>query len=295
MEIKKRDVEQIRTWIYRNARPLTMARWKVHFEGGSREEVVKILGYYQNPDGGFAHALEADSWSPYSTPIQTNHAVEILREIHFMDKEHPLIKGILRYLGSKSAFRDNRWLFAVPYGNGYPQAPWWNAPEEGVPSRFNPTASLVRFILDAGDYDSELYLLALNLLEEIKKEFFQNPALSMHDLISLETLREYMDEEFLNEAVDRVIEKDPEKWSEYVARPSHFITSPLHPFYMEHKELVGLDLDQVITSRNEEGIWDINWSWEDYPEAFALSRNWWKGELAMRNLRYLQHFGRVRE
>lgn len=96
---------KIKKWMYRNARPLDIARWKYHFEDGSKEEVLKALAAYQNLDGGFAHALEADSWNPNSCPMQTWCATEVLYELGVTDKENEIVKGILAYLDSKKIFK----------------------------------------------------------------------------------------------------------------------------------------------------------------------------------------------
>lgn len=85
--------QKARTFIYRNARPLDIARWQYHFEGGSKKAVLTALAVYQNEDGGFGHALEPDCWNPNSAPIQTWTATEILREIDFTDSTHPIIDG----------------------------------------------------------------------------------------------------------------------------------------------------------------------------------------------------------
>ena len=63
--------KKARTFVYRNARPLDIARWQYHFENGSKGAVLTALAVYQNEDGGFGHALEPDSWNPNSAPIQT--------------------------------------------------------------------------------------------------------------------------------------------------------------------------------------------------------------------------------
>ena len=101
--------EKARTFIYRNARPLDVARWQYHFVGGSKETVLTALAAYQNEDGGFGHALEADAWNPNSAPMQTWTATEILREIDFTDATHPIIQGILRYLVSGQVFTGQYW------------------------------------------------------------------------------------------------------------------------------------------------------------------------------------------
>ena len=65
------DIEKAKDFIYRNVRPLDLARWQYLFENGKKEDVFKILAKYQNEDGGLGHALEADCWNPNSSPIQT--------------------------------------------------------------------------------------------------------------------------------------------------------------------------------------------------------------------------------
>lgn len=105
--------EKARGFIYRNARPLDLARWQYHFENGSKEAVINALSCYQNEDGGFGHALEPDAWNPNSSPIQTWCATEILREINFTDNTHPLINGLLKYLASGRDFEGKLWYNTV--------------------------------------------------------------------------------------------------------------------------------------------------------------------------------------
>ena len=80
--------EKAKSFIYRNARPIDYARWNYHFENGSVQNVVTVLKCYQNEDGGFGHALEADCWNPKSSPVQTWCATEILRELFLEHNEH---------------------------------------------------------------------------------------------------------------------------------------------------------------------------------------------------------------
>ncbi|NLL33698.1 MAG: hypothetical protein GX257_00125, partial [Clostridiales bacterium] len=112
--------EKARTFIYRNARPLDFARWQYQFENGSKEAVLNALSFYQNEDGGFGHALEADSWNPNSSPIQTWVATENLYEIGFSNSSHPIIAGILSYLESGKDFNGRFWYNTVKSNNDYP-------------------------------------------------------------------------------------------------------------------------------------------------------------------------------
>ena len=51
------DWRRIRRWMYRNARPLDLARWRYHFENGGVSDVLQALSAYQNDDGGFMYRL----------------------------------------------------------------------------------------------------------------------------------------------------------------------------------------------------------------------------------------------
>ena len=77
------NIEKAREFIYRNARPLDLARWNYLFENGNKENVLRILASYQNEDGGFGHGLEPDCWNPNSSPVQTWVATEIIKEVAF--------------------------------------------------------------------------------------------------------------------------------------------------------------------------------------------------------------------
>lgn len=49
--LSKQDMEEIRIWMYRGARPLDLARWQYHFESGSKDAVLDTLRVYQNKGG----------------------------------------------------------------------------------------------------------------------------------------------------------------------------------------------------------------------------------------------------
>lgn len=115
--------EKARQFMYRNARPLDLARFQYHFENGSKENVLKILSYYQNEDGGCGHAIEADCWNPNSTPLHSGGAGDIIREIDFEDGAHPFIQGLLKWYASGECFNGRNWQITVESNNDYPHAP----------------------------------------------------------------------------------------------------------------------------------------------------------------------------
>lgn len=98
------DFQEIRFWMYRNARPIDLAIWQYHFDKGSKEAILSALSAYQNSDNGFGRALDADNWNPNSSPYTTGIAITILDEIKISDTQHPLVKGILAYLDNRVYF-----------------------------------------------------------------------------------------------------------------------------------------------------------------------------------------------
>ena len=80
------DIERARNFIFTNALPLDLARWRFLFDDGSKRDVLKFLAGYQNADGGFGHPLEPDCWNPNSSPLQTWAATQIIKEINLEEK-----------------------------------------------------------------------------------------------------------------------------------------------------------------------------------------------------------------
>ena len=307
MKLSKSDFNLIKNWIYRNARHLDLVRWQYHFEDGCKTDVIDALLAYQNSDGGFGHALEADSWNPNSTPIQTATAIYILKEINFADPQIPLIQGILKYLESKSNFAGDRWKNTVASNNNYPHAPWWNTnSDQPTRSKYNPTAILGGFLLQFSPKDSMIYKDALEITSNLAGSFLEDPQIEMHPLLCVSEMLSYIHEanlqsQFnytklcltLHNRVRELIKQDANNWNGYSFRPSRYIQSKDNVLYEENKEILNKELNYVIKSRNAEGVWDITWSWGNYEREFAISENWWKADLAIKNILLLYAFGMI--
>lgn len=302
-------IEKGRKFIYRNARPLDLARWQYHFEGGSKEAVLFALSAYQNEDGGFGHALEADSWNPNSSPIQTWAATEILREIDFCDATHPIITGILRYLESGQDFGAPFWYNTVLSNNAFPHAPWWHTESVSVcHNDYNPTACLAGFIIRFADSESELYKLGCHIAKEAYKAYFEQDLLDdMHTAACYIRLVQYCMEagvtdifdiskfnERLKKQVRHSITHNTSKWETgYICKPSQFFRSQDSILYLDNKDIANYEIEYIIKSQLDDGSWSIPWSWSDYPEEWAISKNWWKANGVVLNMLYLKGMGRL--
>lgn len=301
--------EKAREFIYRNARLLDLARWQYHFENGSKENVLNALSYYQNDDGGFGHALEADSFNPNSSPIQTWAATEILREIDFTDNAHPIIKGILKYLCSSSDFdkEHNQWLNVVPSNNDYPHAIWWEYGEKGSDFKYNPTACLAGFIIKFADKNSELYKKGCEIAKQAFEYFMSHvPFQEMHITNCFIKLYEYcfdagtnpfdmnLFKEKLVEQVTANICTDTEKWGkEYVTLPSSFISGKDSIFYAENIKTALAECDFIIDSQISDGSFPVPFEWyTDYKES-EIAIHWWKSAIIINNMLYLRNMGKI--
>jgi hypothetical protein len=306
------DYREIKLWIYRNARPIELSLWQYYFENGSKDAVISYLSFYQNDDGGFGHALEADSWNPNSSPYTTLNAINILMGIKFTDTQHPIMQGIFKFIENAAYCSDNGWYFNIPSNNDYAHAPWWtyNAKANAVEG-IGVTAGIVDFIFRYASEKSEIYQKALafsdviiNKLEAL--EHYGDMGIGGYcillDSIKGAKLEWRFDCNYLVEKLTKLvsdsIERDPSKWVRYSVRPSNYITSPESIFYKDNEDIVSKELDYLIETRPRKGVWDITWSWfennDKYAKEFAISENWWKASKAIEKVNLLKNFNRVK-
>lgn len=298
--------KEIRNWMYRNARPLDIERFKCHFEDGCFEDVMTALKAFQNEDGGFGHALESDSWNPNSSPLQTWTATEIIMETGGMDSKHQIIVDTIEYLDKSEDFISNRWFNTIPSNNAYPGAPWWLYEKNQAHNlRYNPSACLAGFILLHANKSSDVYAKALRIAKE-SIQFVNGSDLldEMHEVFCFVRLKEYLDlaelteingyntfKEKLNTSVHSLIEFDFTKWAgHYVCKPSQFFMGPTSEYYEMNKAAVLYELNNIVEVRDDEGIWPITWNWEMYASEFAISKRWWQGNLIIKNLLMLKNY-----
>jgi hypothetical protein len=110
------------------------------------------------------------------------------------------------------------------------------------------------------------------------------------DVIDLAAL-----EETLRDRVRAAITQETGTWeTAYVCKPSQFLESPQSVFYADNREIAEFECAFIKKTQLCDGSWSVNWRWGAYPDAWAVSRNWWKSEGIIRNLRYLRGLGQLR-
>lgn len=184
-------------------------------------------------------------------------------------------------------------------------APWWTfETSQGI--SYNPTASLIGFILKFADKNSELFGLACTLAKEAYSYFKAHfPMESMHTVSCFVELYEYIKESSNKELLDmeefntllkkqikHVITYDTSKWTvDYVCKPSLFIDSKTSDFYIGNKDICNYECEFILDTQESDGTWAITWSWQDYQEQWNISKNWWKSDLIIKNIQYIKAIG----
>ncbi|MDF2842357.1 MAG: hypothetical protein K0R00_783 [Herbinix sp.] len=306
--LSTKTYNQIKTWVYRNARTLELCLWNYFFEKGNKDDVISALSYYQNEDGGFGNALEPDNWNPNSTPYTTLYAISILNDIEFTDLSHPIYKGILKYLQSERDLMEYGWRFCVPTNDNFPHAPWWNFNEEAnLTESIGVTTGLSIFVLRYADKNSILYqktnALVKNLMHNLMAgnnfgDMGIGGYVELLDALRVLGFNEYDYASLqlrINGLVKTSIENDISKWQYYGVRPSNYIKGPQSIYYYENKDIVEKELNYLIETIPQNDVWGIPWTWFDnnskYAKEFAISENWWKSIKAIEKMRFLNSFG----
>lgn len=293
-------MEQTRNWMLRHARPLDWARWRYHFEGGSAEDVLAALAAYQNTDGGFGHGLEADCWNPASSPIQTWCATTVLRELGYPEAAKPMIQGMIRYLTGGDAFDGRYWYSQIDSNNDHPHAPWWSVGSNGPMGDDNPTASLAGFLMRFGKGDSGTMgerlvseaITRLMVLETIQDSNLLDCYLELQEhLAAIGDPRAEAIAPKLIALADGCVCREAEQWfTSYCCKPSSLLRSRGSILYPLLKDLAARECEMLATVCDEFGVWPVTWDWHAYPDAWPIARMWWQGDIAVKNMLFLQQF-----
>jgi len=207
----------------------------------------------------------------------------------------------LKYLASGADFDGHTWLNTIPSNNDYPHAPWWTYDPEQEPS-YNPTASLIGFIVKFAEKNSELNDKGSNLAIEAYAQFKQrHPLEEMHTAACFVALYQALKDsgsgdlldlaefkELLMTQIQHVITYDTTRWSvDYVCKPSLFINSIGSDFYLPNLYICYYECEFIANTQASDGTWPVTWAWADYPEQWEISKNWWQSDLIIKNMRFL--------
>lgn len=277
-------------FIRRNSRPLDFLLWE-HAQGHfRRDQVLETLAAYQNEDGGFAWAIEPDNFTECSTPMGTWKATTVLRQIDCFDRREPLVARMVDYLLTTRR-RDGYWDATDPSTADFPHAEWWE--DTGAGDRvwgINPTAAVLGYLLRVGvDVTRDVDDLVNRYAEGDPVTMTELPcALTLHDDIrSAAPPVPVKFTERLARDIDAMMERDQGRWSEYVVRPSTLFNGQHADFAEPYADLIAEEKRYLQDTMNADGSWEPNWRWNDYPQQWAVAKNWWKAIQAREYLEFL--------
>ncbi|MEV4101432.1 prenyltransferase/squalene oxidase repeat-containing protein [Nonomuraea sp. NPDC049649] len=273
-------------YLLSHARLLDRLRFAALFAGGSRERVLDALRCYQNPDGGFGHALEPDLRGAASQPEPVEVAFWILDELDAFGD--PMVHAACDYLASITT-PDGGVPFCLPSVRETPRAPWWETPDD-PPGNLIPTASIAG-LLHAHGVDHPWRGPATDFcwrtIAAVEKTT-PYEARAIVTFLSLVDDRERAEAEFhrLKDAILATVTLDPAATGE-AHFPLDFAPAPLRlPLFPP--DVLARHLDALAASQSEEGGWNGNW-----PMWTPLVEHEWGGFITVERLKTLRSYDRL--
>ena len=307
------ELKNYEKFLYNRGRDIEIAKYNYHFNNGDRKDVAYALEIYQNRDGGFGHGLEPDSLNPYSSPLQTSEALKVLKHVGYNDTN---LDDISEYIVNRALHYiyyycvvDGKVNPNVPTNNDYPHASWWEYDENFFETwRYNPTAVLVALTLHFQKEGDKYYEKACDLLPTIVESFLEdtkenvdkhylNNMLELYDVITTKKIfAEYHESlrENINKRIDDLMTNSEEEWKEYNSnKPLELIQLDEFLNTKERVDLVEKNLDFLLDSRDEHGLFEVTWTWGNHYEEFELQRVKWAGVILVNNLIFLKRYNRI--
>ncbi len=260
-------------------------------EAPKNVNVLAALSHYQNEDGGFGHGLEADLRTKQSTVLATTVGLQILDSINAMDS--CFADRALKYLISN--FSKGTWHAIHSGANDAPHAPWWTYSEPEAGFQANPSAEVLKYVLQrramAGDspalLDRAIGYITENTLEMHELlcyvRLYESDVLSHDQRIAL---LPYM----LSNGY-RLVNTEPKDWEEYCLTPLSVITHPGSIFAEFFADVLHANFQFLIDTQNVDGSWSPNWSWAgEFPATWKVTETEIKAELTLKNLATFQAF-----
>jgi Prenyltransferase and squalene oxidase repeat len=262
-----------------NGRDFDKARFAYHFADGSCDEIMRELGKYQNPDGGF-HGLEVDIKAPDSNPFATELALQACLQAD-VPRDHAVLQKVTDYL-ERTQDEDGGWRFSAGVYQ-HELAPWfqgWTWPS------LNPTCTIAGLLRELGLGSDKLHagverlFQQMQKLEDVAGDGFYN--VRSYAYYFLPEWQHPQREFYLAGVLWWIIRNqldgklpDGEHFFAYIRTP-HTYTGKMMP-----RSLLNERLDALTAEQEEDGGW---------PSPYQPD---WRPWTTMQNLLTLKAFGRI--
>ncbi len=300
--------ERARYFLKMQARPLERALFEHYFEGAGLEPVYSVLACFQNPDGGFGHALEPDARTPSSAALPTAIGLHRLAELG-CPVDHPLVQKEIDWLLENWNPEAHVWRPVAPDTNDHPHAPWWHDENGSLSRTFDGFLLIPRVLILASLYHYS------SLVEPVWLERLTGETVDCIEQVKLGEGGGGSDLEYafalasagnlpgeyaerirrhIRQSLPKAVVTDPARWHTYCVTPLRAFPAP----QMEGTELfadaIQAHLDYQIDHQSPDGSWKPTWTWGGaYPEHWAQAEREWSGQITLEMLLTLRAYGRL--
>ncbi len=285
-------------FLLNQARLLERRLFGTCFLGQPPELVVRALLGYQNPDGGFGHALEPDTRCPASLPVYTEVALQALATAGASVSDAAgttMARRACDFLASAAANAGAGGGVPLAFDviESFPRAAHWTdwAYEPGL----NPTAGLVGLLYQLGVEHPWREAGTAYCWQRLESDGLPGDAHALSEVLVF--LEHVPDQERASPHAAAVAAHFPE-----VAMLNLDPDAPgygLTPLDLAPEagsrwrslfapELIDAHLDRLLRIQQEDGGWPITW---DPPSEAAVCE--WRGLVTLKALRTLTSYGRL--
>lgn len=277
-----RVLEEAGAFVVQNGRDIDQARFAYHFANGTLDDLLEVLGRYQNTDGGFGRDLEPDIRGDASNPFATELALATCIWAG-VPSNHPLLQRTVDYL-ERTQTNEGDWVFSPEAWAGE-MAPWFAAWE--FPN-LNPGCTTAGLLRSLGLGSEELHARSRRLFDELANPtdligggFYGARPYAMYFLP--EESERHPERDFYRYGVAWwLIRADAEgtvddsgHFFEYLRTPESSISRLIPGAIIERR------LDMLLAERAADGGWTVPYG------------DFWRPWQTVQNLLILRAFGRI--
>jgi hypothetical protein len=283
------DLDAAADFIWRHARLIDRHRFAHLFLGAGAEPVVCALRAYQNPDGGFGHALEPDIRTPTSQPGASMHVLEMLAETGAFDD--PMVDEACDWLTTIT--RDDGGIpFVLPTAMEHPHAPWWQPADE---SSLLLTAAHAAVLHEQRREHPWLHGATAFCWERIDSDRVEGSYAARYAVAFLDAVPdEARAEAALHRIGPRLVEQglvalDPAEVTGETFTPLDYSPRPdVRSRRMFEPEAIDAHLDALAAGQRDDGGWTFPW-----PAWCPAAELDWRGYVTIDALKVLRANGRL--
>ena len=303
MKLSKENFNQAALFINTHARAVDRCLFAYHFDGGSAEAVLDALRAFQNPDGGFGHAIEPDFRLPASSPMATSVGLQTCLAVG-APPDHPMVQAAVQYLVNTYQTDGDYWPVASLEINDYPHAFWWHREDITAPPEAawaNPSAELVGYLHYARESVPPDLLARATARARQNLESgvaFGEEQLSFYQLLTWERATAFLPEGLAEAARDKILTAyrslRPLTEEKLAELPVIALLDFREPVAVQaFPDDIDRLLDNIIQQQAEDGAWWPAWHWGQYEDVWEVAKKEWAGRITVDVLHTLNIFGKL--